>query len=242
MRILALDCSAKAVSAAVAENGKLISEAFLNIKLTHSETLMPLCRQVVSNAKLTLPDIDAFAVSAGPGSFTGIRIGISAVKGLAFSKNSLIFPFSSLESMALALNNCTFFNGIVCALMDARREQFYNALFEINGGKIIRLCADRTISAKDLETELKKSYNSKNIVLMGDGAELFKSLCPNTPNMCFSPEGMLIQRAAGMAVKASLPNCNIIPVSPAALMPVYLRPSQAERELSQKLSATQSNT
>ena len=136
MKVLAIDCSAKAVSVAIADDNKLIAEGFLNIKLTHSETLMPMVEQILTNSKLTLNDIDAFAVTAGPGSFTGVRIGISAIKGMAFNDEKPVYPFSTLMAMPLVLNKG--FSGVVCALMDARRNQFYNALFEIKKGEIIK--------------------------------------------------------------------------------------------------------
>ena len=139
MKVLAIDCSAKSVSAAIAENGKLIAEGFLNIKLTHSETLMPIIEQLLSNSRLAITDIDAFAVTAGPGSFTGIRIGISAIKGMAFAEEKPVFAFSTLEAMALSLTNSNLFSGILCGLMDARRNQFYSATFKIKNGEINEL-------------------------------------------------------------------------------------------------------
>lgn len=225
MRVLAIDCSAKSVSAAIAENGKLIVESFLNIKLTHSETLMPIIEQVLSNARLTLKDIDAFAVTAGPGSFTGIRIGISAIKGLAFADEKPVYTFSTLDAMALALEGSFATEGIICGLMDARRNQFYNAIYEIQNGVITRLCNDRTIEADVLKDELK-AY-SLPIILMGDGAELFNNLTNGI--FTLAPETMRVQRAAGIAIKASTGE-GITPVSPEGLQAIYLRKSQAERE------------
>ena len=232
MKILSIDCSAKSVSAAIAEDGKLIAEGFLNIKLTHSETLMPLIEQVLLNSKLALKDIDGFAVTAGPGSFTGIRIGISALKGLAFAEQKPIYAFSTLEAMALVFSGGAYADGIVCGLMDARRNQFYNALFEIKHGKIARLTEDRTIEASVLKTELK-NYNSK-IILMGDGAELFFSLTDNDLGFALAPETVLIQRASGIAIKASLDK-TLIPNSPESLQAIYLRKSQAEREREEQI-------
>ena len=225
MRVLAIDCSAKSVSSAIAENGKLIVESFLNIKLTHSETLMPIIEQVLSNARLTLKDIDAFAVTAGPGSFTGIRIGISAIKGLAFADEKPVYTFSTLDAMALALEGSFATEGIICGLMDARRNQFYNAIYEIQNGVITRLYNDRTIEADVLKDELK-AY-SLPIILMGDGAELFNNLTNGI--FTLAPETMRVQRAAGIAIKASTGE-GITPVSPEGLQAIYLRKSQAERE------------
>ncbi len=231
MRVLAIDCSAKSVSVAIAEDGKLISEGFLNIKLTHSETLMPIMEQVLSNARLTLEDIDAFAVTAGPGSFTGIRIGISAIKGLAFADEKPVFAFSTLEAMALSHLGLSNFSGVICGLMDARRNQFYNALFEIKNGEIHRLTEDRTIDADALKDELLKL--NCPVMLMGDGAELFYSLAGNEL-FSLAPEPIRIQRAAGIAIKASA-DASLSPVSPDALQVIYLRKSQAEREREEKL-------
>lgn len=232
MKILSIDCSAKSVSAAIAEDGKLIAEGFLNIKLTHSETLMPIIEQVLLNSRLSLKDIDGFAVTAGPGSFTGIRIGISALKGLAFAEQKPIYAFSTLEAMALVFSGGAYADGIVCGLMDARRNQFYNALFEIKSGKITRLTEDRTIEASILKTELK-NYGSK-IILMGDGARLFLSLTDNDPDFIPAPETVLIQRASGIAIKASFDK-TLIPTSPESLNAIYLRKSQAEREREEKI-------
>lgn len=232
MKVLAIDCSAKSVSVAIAENGKLLAEGFLNIKLTHSETLMPIIEQTLSNTKLTLKDIDAFAVTAGPGSFTGIRIGISAVKGMAFAEGKPVFAFSTLEAMALSLAKSNMFSGVLCGLMDARRNQFYNALFKIEKGEITRLTADRMIEAENLKTELL-DFNTP-VILMGDGTELFYSLSGEDEAFSLAPETNRVQRAAGIAIKASFDN-SLTPLSPDALQAIYLRKSQAEREREEKL-------
>ena len=232
MKVLAIDCSAKSVSVAIAEGGKLLAEGFLNIKLTHSETLMPIIEQLLSNTRLTLADIDTFAVTAGPGSFTGIRIGISAIKGMAFAEEKPVFAFSTLEAMALSLANSNLFSGVICGLMDARRNQFYNALFKIDNGKVIRLTEDRMVEAENLKEELL-DFNAP-VILMGDGAELFYSISENNEVFSLAPETNRVQRAAGIAIKASLDE-SLTPVSPDALQAIYLRKSQAEREREEKL-------
>lgn len=231
MKILAIDCSAKAVSVALSQDNKLIAEVFLNIKLTHSETLMPMVSQVLDNAKLTLNDIDAFAVTAGPGSFTGVRIGISAIKGMAFGDQKPVYPFSTLMAMPLVLNKG--FNGVVCGLMDARRNQFYNALFKMENGEIIRLTEDRLITADDLIKELKE-FNCP-ILLMGDGAELFYALSGEDSAFTLAPESVRLQRASGIAVAAASGKNSPDAVTPNELQTVYLRKSQAEREREEKL-------
>ncbi len=235
MQVLALDCSAKAISVAIARDGILIGEGFLKIPLTHSETLMPMCRQVLSNARCTLSDMDALAVTVGPGSFTGIRIGVSAVKGLCFAEQKPVYPFSTLTAMALPYAGGVGFQGILCGLMDARREQFYNALFQVQNGCITRLCDDRLISATALREELQNTFAGQPILLCGDGADLFWRLCDQPSAFSPAPPAVQLQRAAGMAIEASRDKSVVTPVSPEALMPIYLRPSQAERERSEKL-------
>ena len=229
MRVLALDCTAKSVSAAIAEDGKLICESFLNINLTHSQTLLVLCEQLLSNTKLKINEIDAFGITAGPGSFTGVRIGISAIKGMAFAQNTPVFPFSTTEAMALNFKNMPILNGIICGVMDARCNQFYNGIFEIKNGEIYRLIEDRIIMADSLLTELEEKYNGQDIILVGDGAKLFFNECQNHPNITLSPEHLLVQRAAGIAIKASLSPIQTA-INPNVLQPIYLRKSQAERE------------
>jgi len=158
MLILGLDSSAKAASCAVFDTDahSIISYGGVNAKITHSETLMPLAESILKAAKLTLGDIDAFAVTNGPGSFTGVRITASAVKGMAFALNTPVYAVSALHSLAYNLigRDC-----IANCIMDARRGQFYNALFRVSGEKIERLTPDRAISAEELKTELQNYDN-----------------------------------------------------------------------------------
>ena len=137
MKILSVDTSATAASVALSEEGKLIGETFINTSLTHSQTLIPMVEQLLNNTKTEISDIDAIAVNAGPGSFTGVRIGVAAVKGLAFANNIPCVSVSTLESMAY---NFLSTDCIVCAVMDARCSQVYNALFEIKNGVVTRFC------------------------------------------------------------------------------------------------------
>ena len=169
MKLLAFECSAKAASCAVLEDGKVLGSAFSNVQLTHSQTLMPMMQNVLSSIKLTPADIDAFAVAAGPGSFTGIRIGISAVKGLAAAKKLPCYPVSTLLAMAHIFAHE---NAFICPVMDARCQQVYNALFRARDGKIERLCEDRALSLDELATEL--SGIERKVILVGDGAHLIK--------------------------------------------------------------------
>lgn len=228
MQVLALDCTAKSVSVAMAEDGMLIGDFFLNVPVTHSETLLPMCEQLLKNTGKNIETIDAFAVTAGPGSFTGVRIGISAVKGLAFAKKQPVFSFSTTEAMALGFKNIVGFSGTICCLMDARCNQFYNALFEIKNGKIRRLVEDRIIILQDLVNELKMQYN-ENVIFVGDGAKLFFKAANDTTLGVLAPEQLLFQKASYIAIEASLNKANL-GISPEQIRPVYLRKSQAERE------------
>lgn len=229
MKILSFDSSAKSASVAVTEDGRLISESFVNASLTHSKTLMLMVDNVLTQADLSFKDIDGLCVNVGPGSFTGIRIGVAAVKGLALSQNKPCAATSTLESIA---NNFTDTDCIVCAAMDARCNQVYTALFKCENGLVHRLCEDKALSINDLVEELS-DYNEL-IYLAGDGAELcYKAIADNNmKNIRLSGENRRFQRAYGVALAAE--NNKELFKDSSALMPVYLRPPQAERELKLK--------
>lgn len=227
MITLAIDSSAKTASAAVMKDGKIVSRSFINAGLTHSETLLPLIKNTVDECKIRISDIDCFAVCNGPGSFTGIRIGVATVKGLAFANNSKCCGVSTLEAIAYNFADCT--NRIVCAVMDARRNQFYNALFKIENSKVVRLCEDRAIAFEDLKKELN-SYTDCPITVAGDGADLFCSQLDDESNISKAEENKKFQSGEGAALcSAGKEMCDSF-----SLMPVYLRMSQAERELKLK--------
>lgn len=221
MLLLSVESSAVTASAALSDGGKIIKSEFINNGLTHSETLLPLIEKVMKGYSYSA--LDAVAVTAGPGSFTGVRIGVATVKGIAFPYDIPCIGISTLEAIAY---NFTDENAVICAVMDARRMQFYNALFKAENGEIKRLCNDRAISAQDLQKELG-SY--ERVIVAGDGAKLFYgsfSLSNTEP----AQENRIYQNATG--VSAAAQNKDKIPAS--ALMPVYLRMSQAERELKLK--------
>lgn len=229
MKILAIDSSAKSASVAVVEDGRLISECYVNAALTHSRTLMPMIDNALSQADMNIGDTDAFAVNVGPGSFTGIRIGIAAVKGLAASSEKLCAGVSTLLSTAynFADDDC-----IVCAAMDARCSQVYTAIFECREGEVYRLCEDKAISISELQGELSE-YKQKRIFLAGDGAKLcFDAFGKEFPNIRLAAENRRYQRAVGTAAAAEKNTALFRPAS--EIVPVYLRPPQAERELKLK--------
>lgn len=237
MRILGIECTASPVSCAVFEDGRIKAEYFLNLKTTHSQTLLPMVESVLKLSGIGIGDIDVIAATAGPGSFTGVRIGISAVKGLAFAQNTPCVPISTLEAMAYGLTGC---DGIVCACMDARCNQVYNAIFEIKDGVVSRFCLDRALMIEELYAEIEKIYEKnreKTIFIVGDGADLFyNSIKDRDVPVCLAPEHLKWQRASGVCMAALSKAQNGETVCPEELLPVYLRLPQAERELKAKQS------
>ncbi len=238
MKILAMDTSAAPVSAALLDNGKLVAEYFINQKITHSQTLMPIVESLLATSMTDLKDIDVFAVDAGPGSFTGVRIGTAFVKGLAMPLDRPCASVSTLEAMAY---NMPYDSGIICAVMDARCNQVYNALFEIVEGEIVRLKDDRALSIDELKQELISEYADNPIYIVGDGAELFSSACEDC-NFVLVPQNIRYQRAYGTAKVAERLATEEQLCTAAALQPLYLRLPQAERERNAKLAQQKENS
>ena len=228
MLILAFESSARAASVALVEDGRLISQYSQCSGLTHSRTLLPMAEDMLKNAELSLDKVDLFAVAHGPGSFTGIRIGVSTVKGLAWAADKPCVGVSTLEAMAwhgLAAG------GLVCPVMDARRSQVHNALFQVENGKPVRLCEDRPIALSQLAEELR-TLNAPAF-LIGDGAELAEKYLREQAIPCtVAPENLRWQSAWGVAMAAM----DKTPGNADALLPVYLRLSQAERERQERLA------
>ena len=231
MLILAFESSAKAASVALCRDGHLVSQYSQCSGLTHSRTLLPMAEDMLKNAELTLRDVDLIAVAHGPGSFTGIRIGVSTVKGLAWAGDTPCVGVSTLEAMAwhgLAAGS------YVCPVMDARRSQVYNALFEIRDGRPQRLCPDRPIALAELAEDVKKL--DAPVFLVGDGAAITKAFFDAQGIPCrVAPENLLWQDAWGVAMAA----IDKEPGNADSLLPVYLRLSQAERERQERLNAEQ---
>lgn len=231
MKILAIDTSATAASVCLSEENKILGEFFTNTALTHSQTLVPMVEQVLKTTDTGIDELDYIAVNAGPGSFTGVRIGVAAVKGLAFKNNIPCVSVSTLESMAYNLlgSNC-----VVCAVMDARCSQVYNALFRISGNTVERLCDDRALALSDLKQELEKITDK--IMLVGDGAEICgKFLGDSLSNVFLTPINNRVQNASSTAMAAFKSVSDNNTLTPAELMPTYLRLPQAQRELNKRL-------
>lgn len=235
MKILAVDTSAKAASAAIVQEDKIIGEFMINTAVTHSQTLMPMIDALLKNSNTSVNDIDAIAVNAGPGSFTGVRIGVAAVKGIAFPKNLPCISVSTLESMAYNMigNDC-----IVCSVMDARCSQVYNALFRVRGENVERLTNDRAFSLTDLKNELK-SIRDK-VFLVGDGAVLCNEfLDSQLDNVVLAPFNKRIQTASSVAYASLKKYKNGETMTADELLPIYLRLPQAQRELNRKMEVKQ---
>ena len=233
MLILAFETSAKACSAALHDGKSLLAESYQNSGLTHSQTLMVMAEDLLKVCGKTAADVTHLAVAAGPGSFTGVRIGVSAAKGFAWGAQLPVYGVSTLEAMARSLGA---WEGHVCCCMDARRNQVYNAVFQVKSGEITRICEDRAIAMADLKEELERIEGP--IWLVGDGAALVhRNLSADIPELILPPEHRRHQRASGVALAAVEAMERGESGDGAALQPNYLRMSQAERERMEKLQA-----
>ena len=226
MKILALETSATACSVALCEDEALLAQSFEHCGLTHSRTLMPMLEGMLATAGVSLEEVDLIAVAAGPGSFTGLRIGVSAAKGLAWPGDKPCAPCSTLESMAWNLAH----TGMeLCPVMDARRHQVYNARFSSDGECLTRLTPDRAIALEELAAELK--ICGKPQLLVGDGAVLcYTTLKELGLDVRLAPPHLQFQSAWGVArCGLELARRGLL-TDGAGLAPNYHRLSQAERE------------
>ena len=232
MYILALDSTAIAATVALCDDEKMLSLSTIENGNTHSQTLLPMVEQTLAQFELRPTDIELFACSYGPGSFTGVRIGASTVKGLAFGTGIPCIGVSTLEALA---ENLVGFDGILCPVMNARRNQVYNALFECKNGVITRLCEDRAIALTDLDTELA-SLPSAPVYLVGDGYDLaISALKASAERIRKTPVLLRTQNAYSVAQVARAQYERGVRTSDSELVPVYLRPCQAERERMERL-------
>ena len=230
MKLLALDTSAKAASAALLEEDKILAEYSVNLGLTHSQTILPMCEALLRQSGLSLSGLDYFAVSNGPGSFTGLRIGIAAVKGMAYAVKKPCVAVSTLDALAWNLSDCS---ATVCCVMDARCHQVYNALYDVRPGRVEKRTPDRAISLDELYEELKTEKNP--VILVGDGADLcYNEYKERLSGIVLCGAANRYQRAAsvGLAAWRQIQAGNTVDAG--SLMPAYLRLPQAERELKKK--------
>lgn len=230
MLILGIETSAKACSAALCRDGELLAQSYARTRLTHSRTLLPMIEDMLSNTETPKNAVDAIAVAQGPGSFTGIRIGISTAKGLCWGLNVPAIGVSTLEAMAQSARFAPE-NTVICPAMDARRSQLYNALFTVRNGAVVRLTPDRAIAADALAGEL--SGCGKSVWILGDGWEICeKDLRAGGVECTVAPEELRWQTAFGVCLAA----LGKTPVGAEDLLPVYLRLSQAERERQSRMN------
>ena len=233
MLILAFETTAKSCSAAIHDGKSLLAESYQNSGLTHSQTLMVMAEDLLTVCGKTAADVTHLAVAAGPGSFTGVRIGVSAAKGFAWGAELPVYGVSTLEAMALGLGAL---NGHICCCMDARRNQVYNAIFLAENGRLTRISDDRAIALSDLKQEL--AHIDGPIYLVGDGAALaHKTLATELEALILPPEHRQHQRASGVALAALRAMERGESADGAALQPNYLRLSQAERERMEKMQS-----
>ena len=236
MYILALDSTAVTASAALWCDGALVAQYILNSGNTHSTTLLPMIRHMLETSGVSVDKIDCMACSVGPGSFTGIRIGIATVKGLAFGTDKPCIGVSSLEAMAYGMKSV---NGIVCPVINARRTQYYSALFRIQDGAVTRLTEDEVILGADLDGILAEYDES--IYLTGDGYESARGFI-TYPRLMYTPESCRWPTAFAVAEAAAYKLIHASPetvFTPDDLVPVYLRKTQAEREREERLALAQ---
>ena len=234
MKILSVDSSSVSASVSITENGITLAESFINNGLTHSQTLMPMVEKTLKDSGVSIKDIDLFAITNGPGSFTGVRIGIASVKGMADALNKKCVAVSTLEAIAEPLKDK---DCIACAVMDARCNQVYTAIFE--NGK--RLCEDKAVLIDELGVELK-NYNKK-VVFIGDGSVLcYEKLKDIVTDISVADENIRYIHASsiGRLTEDKIENGEE-PTDSAKLVPYYLRLPQAERELNNKNSLKKEN-
>ena len=224
MKILAFDSTSLTASVAVCEDERLLGQITLNNGNTHSETLLPMAEQLFRMLSLTASDIDLFACSSGPGSFTGVRIGAATVKGLAFGSGKRCVGVSTLEALAYNLRG---YKGIICPVMNARRSQVYTAIFESDGKEIKRISEDMAIAASELDVRL--SALGGDVYLVGDGIDVALS-CFEKTTVCNTAEESRYQSAYSVAQVALREYKEGRSVSDKELVATYLRLSQAERE------------
>lgn len=229
MKVLGIDTSAVVCSVSLVCDGKTALSRTVSEGLTHSETLLPLIKEILEESRCRVSDLDAIAISHGPGSFTGLRIGISAVKGLAVSHNIPCIGVSTVEALAM---NALDYEGIVCPVMDARRGEFYNALFRVKDHTLVRLCEDRAVHGDRIAEELSQ-YENENVLILGDGAEKFVQQKPEF-TQAIAPLDLRFQSGDSVAKLGIRMMESGYSVSCKELSPKYLRLPQAEREWNAK--------
>ena len=237
MITLAFDSTAKAASVAVTDGDKLLALYNIDNGLTQSELLLPMAENMLKNLKLTFDDVGLLACAVGPGSFTGVRIGVALVKGIAFGKNIPCVAISTLDELA---ENLAGLDGIIVPVMDARRQQVYTATYRGKGGTLDKLTPDRAIAISELADELKEY--SEPIYLVGDGYDVARrGLIAAGVDVKETPKLLITENAYSVALVANRKYEKGETVSDLEIAPTYLRMPQAERERLERLAAESNN-
>lgn len=235
MLILALEAASKSASCCLTRNGQILAQSYQLSGLTHSRTLLPMVEDMLKNCETGLSEVDVIAVSNGPGSFTGVRIGVAAAKGLAWARDLPCAGVSTLEAMAAPLSHLE--GADLCCCMDARRNQVYSARFRVTEGRLQRLTADGAIAISDLAAEIQQNSPGKRQILVGDGWQLcYNSLRGLNIDCLPAPEPLRYPTAYGVALcaKRMAEEGTLKPAQDIAI--AYHRLSQAERERAQRLA------
>jgi len=233
MRILAVDTSSLVAAVAITDNERLMGEYILNHKKTHSQKLMPMIKELMDNLELNPKDIDIFAAASGPGSFTGLRIGITTVKALAYAANKPVVSVPTLDALAF---NIPVSDSLVCPIMDARNNQVFTAVYKWEKGMPVNITEYMGVPITEL-VQLIKGKNQK-VVFLGDAVEIHKDLLKEelNENCEFAPGNLMLQKASSVAQLALIKALNGMTESSFDMVPFYLRKSQAEREYEKKMS------
>ena len=236
MNILSVDSSSKVATVALLNDDMIIGEYVLNNKREHSTILMDLIENILTECNISIDDIDGYVVSKGPGSFTGLRIGMATIKGLSFGSNKPYISISSLDALAYSLIS---FDGIICPIMDALRDSVYTCLYKNNNGNLEKLTDYSALDLDELIEVLKEK--GEKVIFTGDGLIKHKEyLSTNLPNVYFAPNHLSIIRASSLGdlgVKLLLDNVS----DEFNSSPFYLKKPQAQRELEKRLALENEN-
>ena len=238
MKILAIEASSLVASVAILTDDIITAEYSMNHKITHSQTLMPMIDEIVKRTDTVIEEIDAIAVSAGPGSFTGLRIGSATAKGLGQALNIPLIHVPTLDAMAY---NAFGYDGIICPIMDARRSQVYTGIYSFEGISLKIHLENTAVSIEDLIEKL--NYMNRKVLFIGDGIPVFTDFIREHAGFeyCFAPANMNRQRAASVAALGAVYYENGQVEQPEEHLPEYLRVSQAEREREERLAHSGQN-
>lgn len=231
MKILAVDTSSTVAAVAVTEDTRLLGEFSINHKKTHSQKLLPMIKELMSGLELGPAEIDFYAASSGPGSFTGLRIGVTTIKAMAYAVQKPVISIPTLDALAY---NIPITQSLICPMMDARNNQVYTALYKWEKSSQVKLTEYMGIPITEL-VQLIKGKNSR-VIFVGDGVEIHREFLTSelAENSEFAPENLLLQKAASVAQLAHIKAIEGLQESCFDMVPFYLRKSQAERELEKK--------